>query len=423
MPVEEVKRELFTRLTAHPDTEVRVVIDQPPVRRILAVQEEVPGYGWARLSPARLARPAVLEGNGGSGLRLGNGLVTVEIDPADGTFALDGVCGYGRLVDDGDFGDTYNYSPPTHDSVVDTPESVTVAAGDAGPVRASAVVTSTFHWPAQVDPVGQRRTGSVPVQVTTTVEVRADDPVVRVHTEFANPCRDHRLRVHFPLREPAAVSQAECAFAVVERGLTAEGRPEEFGTPTFPSRRFVAAGGLTVVHEGLLEYELVDVAGDPSSGGARASTLALTLLRATGMLSRLGMSRRPFPAGPMTPLEGPQLLGPVSVDYALAVGDVDPYRVADDVLVPLLPVASLGGGGRPGRGAALTVRGAEVSAVRRQAGLLEVRVFNPRPEPTVVEIADRTGWLVDLRGRAVAPFEGSFDLGPHGIATARLAGD
>jgi mannosylglycerate hydrolase len=421
VPVEEVKRELFTRLTARPDTQVRVAIDQPPIRRALAIQDEVPGYGWSRFSPSALGHRVEVSSDPTTGLTLGNGLVAVVVDRADGTFSLDGVRGYGRLVDDGDDGDTYNYSPPTHDSLVDEPESVAVRTGDAGPVRATAVITATYRWPERVDAKRKERVGEVAVTVETTVELRADEPFVRVRTSFVNPSRDHRLRVHLPLREPAASSHAECAFTVVERGLTAEGRSEEFPTPTFPSRRFVQAGGLTLVHDGLLEYELVDLADDPASGEPRAATLALTVLRATGMLSRPGMSRRPLPAGPMTPIEGPQLLGPITAEYALAVGEVDPFEMADDVLVPLAPLASLGGGDRPDRGAALTVRGAEVSALLRRAGLLELRVFNPTASPTTVEIAGRSGWLVDLRGRALTPFEGSFELRPHGVATARLA--
>jgi hypothetical protein len=144
----------------------------------------------------------------------------------------------------------------------------------------------------------------------TTVEVRADERPVRVTTTFVNPSRDHRLRVHLPLPEPAAVSVAESAFGAVTRGLTIEGRPDERGLPTFPARRFVSAGGLTVVHDGVAEYELVDI--DPAGGGSaepRATALALTLLRATGMLSRLGMAYRPFPAGPLTPVDGLQLVG------------------------------------------------------------------------------------------------------------------
>jgi hypothetical protein len=262
------------------------------------------------------------------------------------------------------------------------------------------------------------------VEVVTVLELRADEPVVRVRTRFVNPSRDHRLRVHLPLRTPSSTSRAECAFTVVERGLVAEGRAEEFGTPTFPSRRFVTSGGLTVVHEGLLEYELVDIEGDAgdvsSPGGGTAGTLALTLVRATGMLSRMGMITRPMTAGPTTPIEGPQMLGPVVAEYALAVGDLDPYALAEDVLVPLATSASFGGGDRPDRGTALTISGAEVSSVRRVAGRLEVRVFNPQPGQVRVELPGRSGWLVDLRGRPVVSFEGWFDLRGNGIATARL---
>jgi len=124
----------------------------------------------------------------------------------------------------------------------------------------------------------------------------------------------------------------------------------------------------------------------------------------------------------MLPLEGPQMIGPLNVSYAIALGDVDPYRLADDVLVPLLATGSFGGGARPAHGSELTVRGAEVSAVRRVAGRIEVRVFNPRSEKAAVEFPGRSGWLVDLRGRSLSAFEGHFDLRGHGIATVRLDG-
>jgi hypothetical protein len=205
----------------------------------------------------------------------------------------------------------------------------------------------------------------------------------------------------------------------VERGLTAEGGATELGLPTFPSRRFVQAGGLTVVHEGLLEYELVDVR-ERLDGHLVAHVLALTLLRCTGMLSQGPMATRPLPAGPTTPMEGPQQQGPATASFALHLGDRSPYDVADDVLVPLMSTRA-GGGTGPAEGQALAVSGAEVSAVVREAGRLHVRVFNPTDAPTQVRIAGRRGWLVDLRGRPVAPFEGGFGLEPWAIATAALA--
>jgi alpha-mannosidase len=210
---------------------------------------------------------------------------------------------------------------------------------------------------------------------------------------------------------------AESAFTVVTRGLTAEGRADELGLPTAPAQRFVSAGGLTVVHEGVCEYELIDI-----EDGA-AKTLALTVLRSTGMLSRLGMAYRPFPAGPLTPVDGLQMTGKaVTLRYAIAQDCADPYALADDVLLPLEVVSTLGGGTREASGSALTVDGAQVSAVQRAGGEIELRLFNPTAQETTVELPGQSGWLMDLRGYPGQPFEGSFPLRPFGIATARLRG-
>jgi hypothetical protein len=102
------------------------------------------------------------------------------------------------------------------------------------------------------------------------------------------------------------------------------------------------------------------------------------------------------------------------------VGDVDPYAVADDAFLPLQTATADGGGHRPAEGSAFTVDGAELSALRRHPGGLEIRVFNPTSTATTVSLDGRSGWLVDLRGRPLQPFDGSFALGPHAIATARL---
>ena len=96
--------------------------------------------------------------------------------------------------------------------------------------------------------------------------------------------------------------------------------------------------------------------------------------------------------------------------------------MVDDVFVPLQVLYAPGGGSRPSPQSALEVEGAEVSAVRRQAGMLEVRVFNPTERPTTVSIGARSGWLVDLRGATLEPVDGSFELRPFGIATFRCPG-
>jgi mannosylglycerate hydrolase len=417
VPIAEAKQDIYTRLGARPDASIRVAMDQPSTRRIVARVGDVAGYGWQAFEPVALKYP--VQASNGDAVSLSNGLVTVEINRADGTFALNGQPGFGRLVDGGDLGDSYNYSPPLADSVVDTPTAVAVSLSESGPVRARATVVATYEWPDHVDATSQARLGSHTVDVTTVIEVRADEGTVRATTSFVNPSRDHRLRVHLPLPSPATTSEAESAFAVVTRGLTAEGRADEFGLPTAPATRFVTAGTLTVAHEGVCEYELIDI--EPGADGDVARTIALTVLRSTGMLSRLGMAYRPFPAGPMTPVDGLQMAGKtVSLRYALAVNCADPYGLADDVLLPLEVVATLGGGSRAASGSELTVDGAEVSALRRVGGELELRVFNPTAATATVTLPGRSGWLVDLRGYPRQPFEGSFSLRAFGIATARL---
>ena len=404
-----VMAELRALAAEAPAATVEVTKVRLASQRVLARFADVRGFGWKRWRAAPLdVDPVVADGTA-----LANGRVEVRVDPSDGTWSVDGLAGFGRLVDDGDAGDTYNYCPPEQDRVVDRPDAVAVEAVEAGPLRGRLEVRSTYSWPERVR--DGSRSGRREVVVVTTLELLAGEDLVRVRHRLDNPSRDHRLRVWFPLPAPADRSTAECAFATVERGLTAEGGPSETGLPTFPSRRFVAAGGLTVAHEGLLEYELVDVR------DGRAHALALTLLRCTGLVSQRPMATRSLPAGPTDVVtEAAQMLGPQELVYAVHTGGRDPYAVVDDAQLPLLVARPRGGDPAGDEGGALSVEGGEVSAITRANRRLEVRVFNPTAEPTTVSFEGRRGWLVDLRGRTVGSFEGGFELRPWGIATAVL---
>jgi hypothetical protein len=331
LQIAQIKSDLLARFSLRPEAQVRVKLDQASSRRLLARVEDVPGFGWKAWQPGALADPVSATEEADGRLTLANSRVSVSVSPEDGTFALDGVSGFNKLIDSGDFGDTYNYSPPEHDIVVDTPERVVLSLLERGPVRAVALVERTYRWPERIDEARRSRSGEREVQVSSRIELRAGEQLVRVTTSFDNACTDHRLRAWFPLPEAADHSSAECAFDVVERGLVAEGGPSERPLATYPSRRFVTAGGLSVFHDGLCEYELVDLSQDGAGETpARAHALALTLLRATGMLSRLTMLNRPLPAGPVDSLTSPQLQGPLVLRYALALEATDPYGLADD---------------------------------------------------------------------------------------------
>jgi mannosylglycerate hydrolase len=407
-----VRRELAALRASRPGELMRIRVENKPALTVLGHVATVAGYGWQAWEGRSSAAAPVTADEGG----LSNGILTVTIDPSDGTFAVGDLAGLGRLVDGGDHGDSYNWCPPLTDTIVDAPSAVAVRVVETGPIRAQVEVVRTYELPTHV--ADEARSGSLAVDVRTTLELRAGDDLVRVHVAFDNHgLRDHRLRVHLPLPERAATSRAECAFATVERGLVAEGGPTEQGLATYPSRRFVTAGGLTVAHEGLLEYELVDLDDEVASAGE----LALTLVRSTGMLSQGPMATRALPAGPLTPMEGTQSQVPVEARFAVHVGDRDPYAVTDDAFLPLL-VTRGGGAGAAGApaGQALAVSGAEVSAITREAGVVHVRLFNPTDRPATAAIEGRRGWLLDLRGRPIRPFEERIELGPWELTTAAL---
>ncbi|MCU1496782.1 MAG: alpha-mannosidase [Acidimicrobiales bacterium] len=413
-----LRAQLEAIVAADPATTVHLDLVRPAAtQQVLLRSEPVPGFGWRGLAPADLGAFSVrTDGQG-----LTNGLVTVVADQSSGTFSLNGVPGYGRLVDEGDAGDTYNWNPPEGDLPIERPVDVDVLVSEAGPVRGRIEIVRSYRWPTQI--AGGRRRGEALVSVTTVVELHAGEDLVRVSVSFDNVCEDHRLRIHLPLPEPADHSVAECAYGTVRRGLTAEGGPTETGLPTFPSRRFVAAGGLLVAHEGLSEYELVELEGDGSD--ARAHELALTLIRCTGLISQVPMAMRAVPAGPHTPVPANQMPGHHGVSLVLHVGGRDPYAVVDEAYTPVLTARFPGRtafGDPATSGQHLQVSGAEVTALRRtDDGRLELRVVNPTDEPATLAVDGRTGQVVDLRGQPTGEaFEGTLELGPWKIATLVL---
>ncbi len=410
-----------------------------PLRHVLISPGRLEGFSWTTLEPVEGAHVGALEAPVAGVIAdgrasLANRQLAVEVDPTDGTFSIttaDGlsVAGLNRYVDGGDGGDTYNWSPPGSDLLVGKPSAVTVDLVESGPLRARAVVTATYEWPTHAE--GDERSCSARSQdmaqalVRTTITVSAGSPVVGIEADVDNQCRDHRLRAHFPLPARVEGSDAECAFAVVRRGLEAEGGPGEVGLPTFPARRFVDCAdgsvGLALLGDSLLEYEVTE-------DGAE---LALTMLRAVGYLSRLEPTLRPNAAGPPVPVVGAQMLGRQVRRYGVVLhrgdwAEAKLHRLAEGFTSPLetAMVASTSGT-RAAAGRAIAIDGdAEVSAVLREGDDLVVRVYNPKARPALVSVrrdhVKLSGSVVDLTGAVVSDFRGDMELRPGEIVTLRL---
>ena len=232
VPIAEAKQDVYTRLGARPDAVVRVAMDQPSTRRIAARTGEVPGYGWARLRGGRRWPTRSRSTRPTGTVVLSNGLVRVEVDRADGTFSLDGMAGYGRLVDGGDLGDSYNYSPPRQDSLVDTPRRRDRPRRRAGPGAGA----GAHHGHLRLARPRRRRLAGTgrraPRRRRHRLEVRADERRGAGH-DHASSTRAATTACASTCRCPSrpTTREAESAFTVVTRG------PDRRG----PARRVRAA--------------------------------------------------------------------------------------------------------------------------------------------------------------------------------------
>jgi mannosylglycerate hydrolase len=399
LDVDELKREVVLAVEALPDEPWLVRILARP-RRTLVAAVPAPALGWTSVRPARAAGSIHLPVAVGP-RSLEHGLVTVRVAP-DGTLTVDGggvtVEGVGRLVDGGDFGDSYNYAPPLADRLVESPEEVRVEARAHGPVRGELAVVRSYRWPLRVAADGAARSREAAlVQVTTNVELRAAEPFVRLRISFDNPCDDHRLRFHVPLAAAAQSSSAEGQFAVVERSLEAEGGYGEVPLATFPAHGFVDAGGIAVLLEHVLEYELI-----------AGRELALTLLRAIGLVTRNDNPYRDDPAGPEIPIPQAQCRGAWSVSFGLyphagswtdagVVAQLEHYRH------PFLTAPGTGYADALSeeRGLEVIGEGVVLSSLRRRGDWLELRLACERAEPSTALIVGgfREARKVDLLGR------------------------
>ena len=342
---------------------------------------------------------------------------------ADGTVEIEGggvrLEGVGRIVDGGDFGDTYNYGPPARDRLVAAPTSVAITPIERGPIRGVLDIVARYDWPVGLRPDGGERSGSIaPVEVTTRLELRTGEPFVRVGVTFTNPARDHRVRYHIPLPGRVERSAAEGQFAVVERGLTAEAGHGEVPLPTFPAHGFVHVSGVTALLEHVTEYEVVD-----------ARELALTVLRSTGLISRNDNPYREDPAGPEVPVPGAQLVGPWQFGFAILPhagtwADAGVLAAADAFHLPMTTASGRGEADavpRTTRGLSVEGRGVVLSALRRHGDDLEIRIVAESADPTEALLSAATPIIgareVDLLGR---PGE-ALPIGPDGVLTLPLA--
>src|SRR5262245_20826594 len=254
-----------------------------------------------------------------------------------------------RVVSEGDRGDEYNFDPVPGGAVADGFARARVRVERAGEAAATLVIAGSLRVPAALAPDRKARSArAVALPLELRIRLAAGLDRIDVALALDNRARDHRLRIHARAPFAAKRFRVESAFEVVERPIApgpdafGPGRAAELPIGACPQKTFAALDdgerALTVANRGNAEVEAV-----PEADGH--TSLAITLLRAVGYLSRGDLALRRGHAGPPFETPGAQALGPQRAELSFRLhraGDAD--AVAHAHRFAHAPVAFAGGG-------------------------------------------------------------------------------
>jgi alpha-mannosidase len=283
--------------------------------------------------------------------RIETDLLSVQVDPVDGTLELtdktNGIVysGLNRFVDGGDRGDEYNYCEPEEDRLVAVPVvPPTIRLVEDGPARKTLQIAQIYRVPRSLRADRRGRLTKidgesmmVAMPIVSRVSIYPDVPRVDIETTLGNRAQDHRLRVHFPVPTRSDHAYTDAHYHVTRWPIpqTLEDVDTrdwvEQPVSTVPQRGWAAVSGtqagLMVANRGLPEVEFV-----PEES---RTTIALTLLRCVGWLSRDDLHCRKGHAGPALPTPEAQCTGRHTFHYSLI-----PFAAARDSDVLDIPTRS-----------------------------------------------------------------------------------
>lgn len=381
---------------------------------------DVPGLGYRTFEATPLAAPRRRRGSLSpeSGV-LENGRLRVEARP-NGTVDVvhresgRAYRGLNALRDEGVAGNAWKHVRP----VLDTIQSS--AGGSArwslvsdGPLEATLRAELSLEVPADLENRELADGAIVVLPIAVDYTLRCDDPMLRIRTVVDNTARDHWLRAVFPTGIRAEVSRAETHFDVVERPIAkpdCSGWVEDVsGTAFMQSAAYLEdeRGGLAVLSEGLLEYEVFDEANRP---------LALTLLRAMWIKLEVSEEKKQILPDLGMQCPGRQVFEYAVLPFGAGTDCAEILRQAQRRRVPLL-TAQVGRstGALPREGSLIDTTGSDVAITcvkkAEDSGAVVVRGYNPRSAPGRLRLA--TGARI-AEARSCSIDERSADPIAHG---------
>jgi len=449
------KRAVAAKLEALGDTEVLYRVRRLSLVRLRFV-DDLPGWGVRRYRIARGGAAADEAPDGPRAERTADGGAVmeneawrVEVAPEGRVRWVDRRTGIAtpdalRLRSEADRGDSYTFDPVPGAAAVERPSRVRVSLAPRSQAEVGIALDLTYRVPEGLTADRAARSGrSVALPVRVGLRLTRGLDRLDITIDVDNRSRDQRLRVHVRAPFEASRFEVESAFEVAERPIAPA--PDAFGSATpaeypvgaTPQRSFATVGdgvrALTVANRGCAEIEAV-----PESDGR--TSLAATVLRAVGWLSRGDLVSRPAHAGPPVETPGAQVPGPHRIELSVrAHPDREATRTAEAHRFAFAPLLFAGEGAEDAP-LADGVRLLEVddpavvvSAVEpRPEGAPNVRLYNASPDERRVQVRHhlpgaRGFERVDLNGRPlpgadalpVSSTGAELTLRPWQIATLR----
>ncbi|MEK4565338.1 mannosylglycerate hydrolase [Alkalihalobacillus sp. FSL R5-0424] len=249
------------------------------------------------------------------------------------------------FVENGDDGDSYNYSPPREDLLVYSTDAECVQVEYvASEVEEHLEFTLKMNVPYNLEERAKQNADREFV-LKAKVALRKDEELIRVEVEMDNQVLSHRLCVQFNTEIASKFSTADQLFGTVTRPVYLpemevweEEKWEEAPISIEPMQSFVSlhhsSSVATVFTEGVREYEIV---------GDSFDTIQLTLFRTFSHMGKTDLQYRPGRASGETIVETPdaQLLGNLKATFAYSIKNQTTFdeaeiaRVAKEYLSPI----------------------------------------------------------------------------------------
>lgn len=291
--------------------------------RLTVASDTLPALGYTRwhldfsADGARVARAD-------DGQTIENGAYRIDVE-SNGLLAITHKASGKRytrqmeFIENGDDGDSYNYSPPRKDMHISSEGCLLSTHRNVDDLRQSLVLAFELSVPADLNErAAGLTTRKMPLKATVTLQ---DDDLIRFVVDVDNQALSHRLCVHFATDIMASVSCADQLFGAITRPVELKESLKVWEAEQWhekpiaiePMQSYVNlhddSHGFTFHTNGVREYEIV---------GDHFDTVAVTLFRSFSHMGKTDLLYRPGRASGESVVATPdaQILGQLSFAFS-----------------------------------------------------------------------------------------------------------